>query len=52
MIIELGIETHAEGSGRGMIQVLPRNFSRGPEKSHEIRQDSLCPGRDSNQHFF
>jgi hypothetical protein len=39
----------SEGSGSGLLEVLSRNLSGGPEKHHENPQDSLCPGRDSKR---
>jgi hypothetical protein len=39
-----------EGSGRGLIQVLPRHMPKGTEENYEnFRHDSRCPGRDSNR---
>lgn len=45
MIGERWIAKDLQGSGWGLIEVLPQHSPEGTEKT----QDNLCPGRDSNR---
>jgi hypothetical protein len=38
-----------EGSGRGLIDVLPRLLPRRAEENHEIPENSRCSSLDSNK---
>jgi hypothetical protein len=43
-------ELDLEGSGRGLLELLSRYLPGGIEENfRKLRQDSRCPGRDSNR---